>query len=90
MFIGNLGLVQPEGYSPKKRREKKMQLEDAMRDTVRSAGGRISETDYVNGILATLHADGAQTTETSVRANAFAKGRMDKAGVIRVSVGAGN
>ncbi len=80
----------PKGIARKNGEKKNMQLEDAMRDTVRSAGGRISETDYVNGILATLHADGAQTTETSVRANAFAKGRMDKAGVIRVSVGAGN
>ena len=64
-----------------------MELEDAMRDVVRGAGGRISEADYVAGILNALHADGKTTTEQSVRSNAFQAGRMERAGVTRVTVG---
>jgi len=64
-----------------------MELIDAMRDVVRGAGGRISEADYVRGILDTLHADGSGTTEQSVKSNAFKESRMVDAGVTRVTVG---
>jgi nitric oxide reductase NorQ protein len=64
-----------------------MELEDAMRDVVRGRGGRVSEADYVAGILDALHADGKDTKEQSVRSNAFAASRMEKAGVTRVTIG---
>lgn len=64
-----------------------MELIDAMRDVVRGAGGRLTEDAYVRGILDTLHADGSDTTEQSVKSNAFASARMAEAGVTRVTVG---
>jgi nitric oxide reductase NorQ protein len=64
-----------------------MELEDAMRDVVRGRGGRVSEAEYVAGILDALHADGKETKEQSVRSNAFQAGRMAKAGVTRVTIG---
>ena len=63
-----------------------MELEDAMRDVVRGRGGRVSEAEYVAGILDALHADGKETKEQSVRSNAFQAGRMAKAGVTRVTI----
>ena len=58
-----------------------------MRTAVERGGGRLTEDAYLAGILTIVEADGGETTVESLKVNAFNRKRMEKAGVVRVTVG---
>lgn len=64
-------------------------LTEAMRDTVDMFGGRCSEADYLESVQSLIEADGGASASSSLKTNAFAKARLEKAGVIRVTLGQG-
>ena len=61
---------------------------EAMSQAVNLAGGRMTETDFLNQVHDLIHASGRTTSMESLKSNAFSKSRMDKANVTRVTIGA--
>lgn len=61
---------------------------EAMSQAVNLAGGRMTETDFLNQVHDLIQASGRDTTIESLKSNAFSKSRMDKANVTRVTIGA--
>lgn len=60
---------------------------EAMNEAVTNAGGRMTEDEYLNSVQAIIHADGRDTSLDSLKVNAFNRNRMEKAGVVRVTIG---
>ena len=60
---------------------------EAMNEAVKNAGGRMTEDEYLNSVQAIIHADGRATSLDSLKVNAFNRNRMEKAGVVRVTIG---
>jgi len=60
---------------------------EAMNEAVKNAGGRMTEDEYLNSVQAIIHADGRDTSLDSLKVNAFNRNRMEKAGVVRVTIG---
>lgn len=58
-----------------------------MRDVVENAGGRISRDEYLIGIQTEKSYDGVTPTIQSLKSSAFAKARLDKAGLTTVKIG---
>ena len=64
-----------------------MSMINDMRDAVELNGGRVSEEKYLAEVQRLIESKGGSTTVASLKSNAFNSARMEKAGVIRVSVG---
>ena len=61
---------------------------EAMRQAVTNNGGKMSEDDYLDAVKTLIEDSGRGTSIDSLKVNAFNRGRMTKAGITRVTVGA--
>ena len=60
---------------------------EAMNKAVKNAGGRMTEDEYLNAVQGIIEESGRTTSRDSLKVNAFNTARMDKAGVVRVTIG---
>tara|TARA_R110001632_G_scaffold58751_7_gene143094 strand:- start:16749 stop:17966 length:1218 start_codon:yes stop_codon:yes gene_type:complete len=60
---------------------------EAMSQAISLNGGHMNETDYLETIHELVTLSGRETTIESLKVNAFNSARMDKAGVVRVTIG---
>ena len=63
------------------------ELKDAMREAVEMAGGRMSQSDYLQAVFDIREADGADPQMDSVRTHAMKPSRMAAAGICKVQIG---